>query len=199
MILNNSDISKGLVAVMLMLTPIVKASKPPIVKASKQAAPITAFAKLDKIDAESFLKEWDEVGFPPGFKHKDKLNKLIENLVIVESGGDPSAVGDKGRALGVLQIHKEVVLDANNVLGTSYKHKDMFDARSSKVVARAYLSQHYNKLESKGKLPTDENLARIWNGGPDGWQKQKDNSVELRLQTYWSNVQKVMHRQAQCR
>ena len=38
---------------------------------------------------------------------------LISAIMAVESGGRDQAIGDGGRALGPLQIHKAVVVDVN--------------------------------------------------------------------------------------
>jgi len=104
------------------------------------------------------------------------LNSLISVLMIVESGNNDQAIGDQGRALGALQIHKAVVLDVNRITGSHYRHQDMTNRVAARAVCEAYL-KHY------GRGKTTEQQARIWNGGPTGDRKP----VTL---AYWRRVQR---------
>lgn len=111
-------------------------------------------------------------------------DRLIDALVRVESNGNPSAVGDNGKALGVLQIWDVVIQDVNRVTGSRYVHADAFDPAKARAICRAYLA-HYGTAKRLGRQPTDEDLARIWNGGPNGWR----NTSTLK---YWHKVAKVL-------
>ncbi|MEY4327273.1 MAG: Cellulophaga phage phi38:1, partial [Verrucomicrobiota bacterium] len=93
------------------------------------------------------------------------ISNLITALIIVESSGNDQAIGDNGRALGPLQIHRGVVLDVNRITGSHYRHQDMTNRVAARAVCEAYL-RHY------GKGKTLEQQARIWNGGPTGDRKQ---------------------------
>jgi hypothetical protein len=105
------------------------------------------------------------------------LTNLISALIAVESGGRDSAIGDQGRALGPLQIHRAVVVDVNRFTGSNYRHQDMTNRAAARAVCQAYL-EHY------GKGCTTEQLARKWNGGgPAGDRK----AATL---PYWRKVQK---------
>ena len=106
------------------------------------------------------------------------LNSLISALMIVESGNNDQAIGDQGRALGPLQIHKAVVLDVNRFTKSNYRHHDMTNRVAARAVCQAYL-EHY------GRGKTTEQQARIWNGGPTGDRKP----VTL---AYWRRVQKAI-------
>ena len=106
------------------------------------------------------------------------LNNLITALMIVESSGNDMAIGDNGRALGPLQIHRGVVLDVNRITGSNYRHSEMTNRVAAWAVCEAYL-KHY------GKGKTLEQQARIWNGGPTGDRKP----VTL---AYWRRVQKAI-------
>ena len=106
------------------------------------------------------------------------LNNLITALMIVESSGNDQAIGDNGRALGPLQIHRGVVLDVNRITGSNYKHSEMTNRVAARAVCQAYL-EHY------GRGKTTEEQARIWNGGPHGHKK----TVTL---AYWRRVQKAI-------
>ena len=104
------------------------------------------------------------------------LSNLISALIIVESSNNDLAVGDQGKAIGCLQIHKAVVLDVNRITGSNYRHQDMTNRAQARAVCEAYLT-HY------GKNCTTEQLARRWNGGPTGDRKPA-------TEAYWAKVKK---------
>ena len=106
------------------------------------------------------------------------ISNLISALIIVESSGNDQAIGDNGRALGPLQIHRGVVLDVNRITGSHYKHSEMTNRAQARAVCEAYL-RHY------GRGKSTEQQARIWNGGPTGDKK----AVTL---GYWRRVQKAI-------
>ena len=106
------------------------------------------------------------------------LSNLISALIIVESSGNDLAIGDNGRAVGPLQIHRGVVLDVNRFTGSHYRHQDMTNRAAARAVCQAYLT-HY------GRGATTEQLARRWNGGPTGDRKTATVA-------YWRRVQKVI-------
>ena len=110
------------------------------------------------------------------------LTNLITALIAVESSGNDMAIGDNGRALGPLQIHRGVVLDVNRFTGSNYRHQDMTNRAAARAVCQAYL-EHY------GRGKTTEQQARIWNGGPTGDRKSATES-------YWAKVKKQMNNNA---
>lgn len=109
-------------------------------------------------------------------------DELITSLVQVESRGNSNAIGDNGKAIGCLQIHKGVVEDVNRIYGTTYVHSDCKNVEISKEICRKYLTYY------GGKSATDEKYARIWNGGPRGHLKTKTKG-------YWIRVRDIMTRQ----
>jgi len=111
---------------------------------------------------------------------------LIAALIMVESGGNDLAIGDNGKALGVLQIHACVVEDVNRIYCISFQHKDAYIRRRAIRMCEFYL-HHYGRLyERRTGLPAnDEVLARIWNGGPRGYEKQATTK-------YWEKVQRAL-------
>lgn len=111
-----------------------------------------------------------------------KYEKLIPALIKVESQGNPKAVGDKGKAFGVLQIWDVVVQDVNMIAGTKYVHADAFDPKKAQEMCRIYLG-HYCSEKRLGRKPTYQDAARIWNGGPKG-------HVKTATLGYWAKVQK---------
>ena len=72
------------------------------------------------------------------------ISNLITALIIVESSGNDQAIGDNGRAVGPLQIHRAVVLDVNRITGSNYRHQDMTNRAQARAVCEAYL-KHYGK------------------------------------------------------
>jgi len=110
---------------------------------------------------------------------------LIAAIILVESGGNNLAVGDEGKAIGCLQIHKEVIDDVNRVYRTNYVWPDSaFDRLFSVAICRLYL-KHYAPAHA-----TSKQLARIWNGGPKGYKK----SATLK---YWNKVNSKLIRVTQ--
>jgi soluble lytic murein transglycosylase-like protein len=106
------------------------------------------------------------------------LTNLITALIAVESSGNDMAIGDQGRAIGCLQIHRAVVLDVNRITGSHYRHQDMTNRVQARAVCEAYL-KHY------GRGATTEQLARRWNGGPTGDRKPATVA-------YWAKVKKAI-------
>jgi len=109
---------------------------------------------------------------------------LISSIAKVESSNNPTAVGDGGKAVGLLQIWPCVLDDVNRVYGKRYTLADRLDPVKSREICRLYL-EHYGKNYTKktGKQPTDEVYSRMWNGGPAGWSNKK--TIE-----YWNKVKK---------
>ena len=111
-------------------------------------------------------------------------NKFVHALHMVESGGRVGKiVGDNGRALGPLQIHKSYWQDAvtfDKTIGGSYEDCTKLDY-SIKIVT-AYL----NRYAQNAILSHDnKKLARIHNGGLKG--NNKEATIE-----YWNKVNKYL-------
>jgi len=87
-------------------------------------------------------------------------------LHVVETSGRTGPIlGDQGRALGPLQIHRAYHSDAR--IGGDYARCADFDY--SKRVVSAYLQRYAPQAWAAGDVTT---LARIHNGGPRGATKQ---------------------------
>ena len=114
--------------------------------------------------------------------------KLIDALITVESNSDDDAIGDlhlKNKAYGCLQIRQPCVDDVNLRHGTSSKAEDCLGNRELSVwICEKYLEIYATKSRL-GREPTDEDRARIWNGGPNGWKKET-------TEAYWAKVKKVL-------
>ena len=98
---------------------------------------------------------------------------FLTALISVESGGDPRAVSPDKRDVGVLQISPAVIKDVNRKFKTSYTLKDRYSVEMSKSICSLYLKMHcvHANLHKSGPA-TEEEMARIWNGGPKGMQKK---------------------------
>jgi hypothetical protein len=106
-----------------------------------------------------------------------EIEKLIPALEKVESGGKANAIGDNGKAVGVLQVWPVMVNDVNRIRsGKAYTLADRYSPTKSREMARIYF-RHY------GKSWTIEQAARCWNGGTQGYKKQ--STVK-----YWNKVRK---------
>ena len=92
-------------------------------------------------------------------------DSFFRALHIVETGGKRGAIiGDGGRALGPLQIHRAYHADAR--IGSDYSR--CADLDYSKRVVTAYLQRYAPQAWAAGDVTT---LARIHNGGPRGASK----------------------------
>ena len=114
--------------------------------------------------------------------HVDLLAAMCE----VESNCDPSAVGDNGNAIGAYQIWYDYWYDAvtfknNDDLKLSDGYESCYDKDYSERVVLAYW-ERYATIKRIGRTPTDEDRARIHNGGPNGYKK--DSTLK-----YWRKIQ----------
>ena len=114
------------------------------------------------------------------------VSQLLAALILVESSGNPDAIGDNGKAVGVLQIHPIVIEDVNRIYGTDFTLEDRYEINHSRNVANLYLAYWgYKYEENTGFQANTEVYARIWNGGPNGWNKKSTNK-------YWIKVKEVL-------
>jgi hypothetical protein len=125
------------------------------------------------------------------------LSNLITALIIVESSGNDLAIGDNGRALGPLQIHRGVVLDVNRITGSNYRHSEMTNRVAARAVCEAYL-KHYVTEKRIGRKPTVADFAKVWNSGPEGFKKTCSDkyAAKVQLQTIKQNDNHIEKRKA---
>ena len=114
----------------------------------------------------------------------DPIEDLIDALIIVESQGNDSAVGDthlSEPSVGILQIRPIMVREVNRILklkGTDhrFKLKDRWDRERSIEMFMIWKEFHHKDSDF-------ESIARSWNGGSKGptnpktlryWEKVKD-------------------------
>lgn len=113
---------------------------------------------------------------------------LINAISFHESGHNDYAIGDlnlEDHAYGRLQIRKSCLNDVNNVFHLKIREKDLLgDSALSVFVFQKYIEIYANPKKLK-KNPSFEDIARIWNGGPDGYKKSY-------TQSYWKKVKKQL-------
>ncbi len=116
-------------------------------------------------------------------------DELFNALKQVESGGKENAVGDGEKAIGPYQIHRSYYDDAvraNPSLKDNGKTYEDCKGVGSTAYSEDVISSYMGKYATEGRLgrePTDEDIARIHNGGPNGY---KNSATE----TYWQKVKK---------
>ncbi len=118
------------------------------------------------------------------------IELLIDAMIYVESKGDSTAIGDGGRAVGVLQIWKIMVDDVNRILGRrgisyKYTYNDRYN-RDKSIDMFLIWHDYYHKYASY------EKVARCWNGGPMGYTKHCTKNYWYKVSYYmdqlaWAN------------
>ena len=115
------------------------------------------------------------------------LDDILDAIEWVESKGDANAIGDNGRAIGAYQIHSCFVEDASSARMYDwhrFEDKDRLDKEKCREMIRCYMSKYatYGRL---GRNPTSEDIVRIFNGGPQGWERES-------TLPYWERVKARM-------
>ena len=106
----------------------------------------------------------------------------------VETGRCESScpAGDNGNAIGPLQIWECAFIDVQR---DGEVYSDCEDLDFSLEVFQRYMKR-YATEKRIGRPVTDEDRARIWNGGPRGvWAKGKK---KIKLDQYWTKVKNVL-------
>ena len=116
------------------------------------------------------------------FDHIEDENEMmgvLSALIQVESNNNDSAYNSKEDAVGVLQIRQTMVNDVNRILRKQnspvrFTYDDRWCRYKSINMYKIYC-KYYN-------LTTAEEIARCWNGGPNGLY----NPITV---NYWKKVQ----------
>ena len=118
-----------------------------------------------------------------------ELERTIDVMIQVESGGNWNAVGDNGKSIGGLQISRAYWLDGTRFLGVQWPYNDARDPAKARAVVRAYLL-HWQRA---GQFPqTPEVFARLHNGGPTG-------PLKACTKPYWHRIQACLSAASRCR
>jgi len=105
-------------------------------------------------------------------------NNLIEAIIYVESRGDVNAHNVSENAVGCLQIRPIMLREVNRLLGCNkYKLADRWNKVKS--------IEMFNVIKEHTTNPTNEKLARNWNGGWNGYKKQSTLK-------YWHKVKQQL-------
>lgn len=116
-------------------------------------------------------------------------HELLDAICEVESNCQSDAVGDDGNAIGAYQIwydywYDAVTFSSHDDLELSDEYKSCYDKEYSEKVVLAYWDR-YATINRLGRTPTNQDLARIHNGGPNGYKKNATvgywNKVKARL------------------
>jgi hypothetical protein len=101
-------------------------------------------------------------------------------LHIVETSGKLGPIiGDNGKALGPLQIHRAYHADSR--VGVAGDYSRCADLEYSKRVVTAYLKRYAPQAWAAGDVET---LARIHNGGPKGATKPATKSYATKVKAF---------------
>jgi len=123
----------------------------------------------------------------PAFALTDKdFNDVLRAIRVVESNNNPDAVGDNGNAIGIYQIWRTYWTDATEFSGIGGTYRDCFKPEYADKIVRAYMKRYATKRRL-GREPTQEDISRIHNGGPNGYKK----TATLK---YWDKVKAVLER-----
>lgn len=113
--------------------------------------------------------------------------KFIMLLATIESNQNARAIGDDLQSIGILQIQEAYVQDAAEYANEDWVHMDALDELTAIKIFRAYM-ERYATEERLGRPVTFEDIARIHNGGPNGYKKKSTIP-------YWSKVKCLMEKQ----
>jgi len=104
--------------------------------------------------------------------------QLYDAMRMVESGGDDNAVGDGGTSRGPYQISAAYWSDACKAGGVQWDYLQLVWSRPHCEYIMHCFWNHYG-------AKTDEERARIHNGGPNGMQKESAIA-------YWNRVKALL-------
>ena len=126
-----------------------------------------------------------------------EMEALLDAIAEVESGNNPNAVGDRGKAVGAYQLHEIYVAECNRIAKTAYTAADRYDPIKSRDIARRVLTYWGKRLEKDlGRAATAGDIAKIHNGFR-WWKRPAAGNEEYfaRLAKYEAKVLAVLKKQ----
>lgn len=114
----------------------------------------------------------------------------VESADVNHPDGNDNAMGDAGQAFGPMQIWQVVCTDVNHRYGTSFQAADMLGHRSLSLAVFWLYMSIYATSAQLGRTVTDEDRARIWNGGPMAWNPAY--AQHAATDGYWARVKAAM-------
>tara|TARA_R110000787_G_scaffold24829_2_gene69954 strand:- start:271 stop:627 length:357 start_codon:yes stop_codon:yes gene_type:complete len=109
---------------------------------------------------------------------------LILAIMLVESNANIDAVGDNGTAHGCFQLTKAYIQDAAEHAKENWSVDDAYSYEKSRMIFTSYMHR-YATPERLGRAVTPQDIARIHNGGPNGWKKES-------TEKYWKKVKDIL-------
>ena len=112
-------------------------------------------------------------------KPKPIEEDVVEGMILVESNGNDSAYNASEEAVGCLQIRPIMLREVNRILRKQgdtlrYELEDRWNRDKSLEMFHIWREYHHPNS-------TDEVIARNWNGGPRGYEKE--STIK-----YWKKV-----------
>jgi len=114
-----------------------------------------------------------------------EMTDVLAAIRIVESNDDPDAVGDGGDSIGCYQIQKCYWLDAKEFSDLGGTYLDCYNRGYADRTVRFYMAR-YATERRLGREVTQEDIARIHNGGPNGYKKECTKK-------FWKKVEVVLN------
>lgn len=115
------------------------------------------------------------------------LAKLFCAMMAVETQCNDLAINTDENAHGIIQTRQLALDEVNKKYGTTYKLEDM-----KKRYMQVHVFLMYAKIHGENPFDVDEKtaerIARKWNGGPKGMEKESTKE-------YWKKVQVEMEKQ----
>jgi hypothetical protein len=131
----------------------------------REAGPVNFFSS----ETKTYHTLWDVclvLCFVLLFSPSSFAEISLKAIAQIESSGNPSAIGDNGRSLGLYQISQYVVEDYNRFHNTQYSHDVALDSIISEKIASWYLNAEIPRLLRHFKKPvTLENQIIAYNCG----------------------------------
>ena len=114
-----------------------------------------------------------------------EMTDVLAAIRIVESNDDLNAVGDGGDSIGCYQIQKCYWLDAKEFSDLDGTYLDCYNRGYADRTVRFYMAR-YATERRLGREVTQEDVARIHNGGPNGYKKECTKK-------FWEKVEVVLN------
>ena len=116
---------------------------------------------------------------------EQEMTDVLAAIRVVESNDDPNAVGDGGDSIGCYQIQKCYWLDAKEFSDLDGTYLDCYNRGYADRTVRCYMDR-YATERRLGREVTQEDVARIHNGGPNGYKKECTKK-------FWKKVEVVLN------
>jgi len=102
-----------------------------------------------------------------GERHIPKWGPFLDALAEVESTSGTDMINEDEDAQGWYQMRPLARKDANDILGTKYRGKDLHNRRIANQMYMAYIWRYRSRWQTVG------DLIHLWHLGPD-WRNRLD-------------------------